>query len=70
MINYLSNGKSSERPMPGENCSLIIPSRGEIRWINGRWLIVDDGPQMLDFSGEGQECLSAVQVIKKYGFFL
>jgi len=65
---YLVNGRSPEGPMAEEDCVRFNPSLIEMKWVKGRWKIVEGDHWILDFGNEGLECLSALHIIKKYGF--
>lgn len=65
---YLTNGQSPQGSFPGEDCLGFNPIRLEMKWLDGRWLLVDGGHRILDFDQEGLECLASLQIIKKYAF--
>lgn len=65
---YLTNGQSPQGNLPGEDCLGFNPFNLEMKWIEGRWLLVDGGHRILEFGQEGLECLASLQIIKKYAF--
>lgn len=68
MENYLSNGRSPEGSLSGEDCLPINLSKLEMKWMNGNWIITDGFSRILSFGSEGLECLAAIHLIKNYAF--
>jgi hypothetical protein len=64
----LVDGKAPQGSMPGEDCVSFNPNTVEVRFIDGRWKIVDGSHWVFDFDNKEGEARTALAIIKKYGF--
>lgn len=65
---YLVNGKPPSGSLGGEDCVDFNPDNIEIKYINGRWKIVERSHWILDFGAKKDEAAEAFRIIKKYRF--
>ena len=64
----LVSGRASVGSFEGEDCVSFNPNTAEVRYINGRWKIVDGSHWVFDFGNKESEARQALAIIKKYGF--
>ena len=64
----LANGNAPQGSMPGEDCTAFNPNTTEVKFIDGRWKIVDGSHWIFDFDNKEGEARTALAIIKKYGF--
>jgi hypothetical protein len=65
---YLANGNPPTGSFSGENCADLKPDKITMRWIDGRWKIVEGDHWILDFSNKKDEAEKSLKIIKKYQF--
>ena len=68
MTYWLVNGSAPVVSMPGEDSVGFNPWNIEVRWIGGRWKIVEGNHWILDFGSREDEARQALCIIQKYGF--
>ena len=68
MTYWLVNGSAPVGSMPGEDSVGFNPWNIEVRWIGGRWKIVEGNHWILDFGSREDEARQALCIIQKYGF--
>ena len=64
----LVSGGAPKGSFRGEDCVSFNPRRTEVKYIDGRWKIVDGSHWMFDFGSNEAEARQALAIIKKYGF--
>ncbi|MCK4418670.1 hypothetical protein KAV79_02580, partial [Candidatus Aerophobetes bacterium] len=64
----LVSGRAPIGSFEGEDCVSFNPNTAEVRYINGRWKIVDGSHWVFDFGNKESEARQALAIIKKYGF--
>lgn len=64
----LVRGASPQGPYPGEDAIGFNLSNIKVKFISGRWKIVDGNHWMFDFANKESEARKAYNIIKKYGF--
>ncbi len=65
---WLKDGDSPEGSLDGEDCVYFDPSLLAIKYVNGRWKIVEGGRWLFDFGKKRNDAEFALEIIKKYGF--
>ena len=64
----LVDGNAPQGAMPGEDCVSFNPNTIEVKFIDGRWKIVDGAHWVFDFDNKESEARTALAIIRKYGF--
>jgi hypothetical protein len=65
---YLIDDKPPTGSFPGEDAIAFDPSHMQVKQVQGRWKLVENGHWVLDFGAKEDEAMMALQIIKKYGF--
>jgi hypothetical protein len=65
---WLAGSGAPSGSTPGEDCIAFNPATIEVKYVSGRWKIVDGSHWMFDFDQNEAEARAAFDIIKKYGF--
>jgi hypothetical protein len=65
---WLVNSSAPAGSTAGEDCVSFNPATIEVKYVSGRWKIVDGSQWMFDFDQNEGEARAAFNIIKKYGF--
>ncbi|HDM75123.1 MAG TPA: fibronectin type III domain-containing protein [Deltaproteobacteria bacterium] len=65
---WLINNSAPAGSLDGEDCIYFNPSLLEVKYVNGRWKIVEGSHWLFDFGNKKNDALLALEIIKKYKF--
>ena len=65
---WLAAGAAPSGDMGGEDCISFNPNTIEVKYVSGRWKIVDGSHWMFDFDQNQGNAKKAYDIIKYYGF--
>jgi predicted Ser/Thr protein kinase len=64
----LVSGNAPSGSFSGEDCVAFNPNTIEVKQVSGNWKIVDGSHWVFDFGSNKDEAVTAMNIIKKYGF--
>lgn len=65
---WLASGAAPSGDIGGEDCISFNPNTIEVKYLAGRWKIVDGNVWLFDFDQNQGQALRALQIIRHYGF--
>ena len=68
MTYFLVGRRGPSGSFPGEDAIGFNPAKIEVKEINGRWKIVENGHWIMDFENNAGEARKAFRIIKRYRF--